>query len=122
MGYVDFGANDWPKTLEVHNEKDKTLELYTVKNGVLGVRYPYKDISVHFDLSSTVQSFINDGIKSGKIPESKRDLFTITKANKGLEIRIYLTNISGSIKDGAPVISYINVAIAVKYREKPEQF
>ncbi len=122
VGYVDFGANDWPKTLEVHNEKDKTLELYTVKNGVLGVRYPYKDISVHFDLSSTVQSFINDGIKSGKIPESKRDLFTITKANKGLEIRIYLTNISGSIKDGAPVISYINVAIAVKYREKPEQF
>ena len=42
--------------------------------------------------------------------------------NEGFLSRHYLTNISGSIKDGAPVISYINVAIAVKYREKPEQF
>ncbi|MFK7760506.1 MAG: DUF4153 domain-containing protein [Candidatus Midichloriaceae bacterium] len=118
-GYVNFEANNWPQTLEVHNEKDRTLELHIVKNGVVGVRYPYKDISVQFYLSSTVQSFINDGIKTGEIPKSKRDSFIITKANKGLEIRIYLTNISGNIKDGAPVISYVNFAIAVKYHKKP---
>lgn len=115
VGYAGLSSGKWSKTLEIPNEEDKKLELYIVREGILRIRCPDKDASLEFGFADVVNNLIKDGVKTGVIPELKRDLFIITKEAGGLKVRIYLTNISGNIKDNEPSVSSINFALAVKY-------
>lgn len=116
IGYANLSSGtNWSKTITVINDKNKTLELRAVRDGILLVKYPEKDISLQFDLLSIVKSLYKDKVKSGAILESQRDLFILTNESKGLKVRVYIENISGNISNDEPVISGIDFAIAVQY-------
>lgn len=114
-GHASLSSSNWSRTFSIPDDPDRKLELYTVREGVLGIKHPNNDTSLQFDFTDSAKNIIKDGIRAGHIPESKRDLFILTKEKEGLVIRIYLKRIKGSVKDEVPMVSHIHFAIAVRY-------
>lgn len=56
-----------------------------------------------FDLGSLVNRLISEGPNSGQIPQEK---LVLVSENK--EVRLVITNINGSMKDGKPVSSFLS--------------
>jgi hypothetical protein len=112
---MPLNLSGWSKVIEIPNTKNSKLELYVVREGVMGVRSHDKNVSLEFDLTETVKNLIKDGIKTGSIG-SEGDLLIKTQEKSGINVRLYLKSIGGRTEDGEPVITNIAFDLAVKYK------
>lgn len=119
--YVDVafakGMTSWPKIIGSKEKPNQKLELYIRQDGIVDIKYPSKNTKLQLDLREIVKSLLQYGKDNNALPESKREVLVITKENNGLKVKACIKNISGTIKNGEPDISYANIEMLVKYPE-----